>query len=144
MVQAVNFISFHDLTPEGHYIWASPTVYEVLGYDQEDLVGVPGYNIIYPDDMAESKAVHKENLFNDLVASQIVVRYKGKDGRPVPCACVFSLCYDFIVNCATLLDPSAEACKTDNGSSWIGSFLELCCPSRTKQQTALLTSSSFL
>ncbi|KAF9982304.1 hypothetical protein BGZ65_003015 [Modicella reniformis] len=109
MFQADNFISFHDLTPEAHYLWASPTIYDVLGYEPEEVVGMRAYNYIFSDDIADSRTAHKENLINDLVASQIVLRYKDKDNRPVYCACVFSLCYDFIVNCATMLDPGAEA-----------------------------------
>ncbi|KAK3825184.1 MAG: hypothetical protein J3Q66DRAFT_327174 [Benniella sp.] len=109
MFKADSFISFHDLTPDANYLWVSPTVYDILGYDSEDLIGMRAYSFVYPDDLADSRTVHKENLINDLVASQIVLRYKSKDGRPVHCLCVFSLCYDFIVNCATLLDPGAEA-----------------------------------
>ncbi|KAK3825268.1 MAG: hypothetical protein J3Q66DRAFT_384514 [Benniella sp.] len=109
MPQTVSFISFHDLSTDGRFLWASPTVYDVLGYEAEELVGRCGYDIVYPEDQSQGKEFHKETFINDLVASQIVVRYRGKDGRPVPCVCVISLCYDFLVNSATVLDQTAEA-----------------------------------
>jgi len=111
MSQTVSFISFHDLSTDGRFLWASPTVYDVLGYEAEELVGRCGYDIVYPEDLSQGKEFHKETFINDLVASQIVVRYRAKDGRPVPCLCVISLCYDFLVNSATVLDQAAEACK---------------------------------
>lgn len=111
MTRAVNFISFHDLSPDAHFLWASPTVYEALGYEPEELVGMGTYDLVYPEDHLQGKEFHKESFINDLVASQIVVRYKAKDGRPVTCLCVVSLCYDFAINSATVLDQSAKVCK---------------------------------
>ncbi|KAI8357482.1 hypothetical protein B0O80DRAFT_289535 [Mortierella sp. GBAus27b] len=109
MLRSDNFISFHDLTPEARFLWASPTIYDVLGYDQDDLLGVPVYDIIFQEDIADGRTAHKENVINDLVATQLVCRYKRKDGSYVHTLAVFSVCYDFIVNCATLLDQSASA-----------------------------------
>jgi PAS domain S-box-containing protein len=108
--RADNFISFHDLTPEARFLWASPTVYDLLGFEPDDLIGLPAYDIVLPVDIADSKTAHKENVMNDLVATQVVVRYKRKDGQTILFASLFSLCYDFIVHCATMLDPGAEAC----------------------------------
>ncbi|KAF9360597.1 hypothetical protein BGX34_007685, partial [Mortierella sp. NVP85] len=109
MSRAANFISFHDLSPEGRILWASPSIFDALGYELEELVGRCGYDIVYPEDYTQGKEFHKESFINDLVASQIVVRYKAKDGRPVHCLCVVSLCYDFAVNSVTILDEAAEA-----------------------------------
>ncbi|KAF9932297.1 hypothetical protein BGZ65_004531, partial [Modicella reniformis] len=102
-------IGFDSMVIKARFLWISPTVYDVLGYEPEELFGEPGYNIVFPGEIPEIRTFHKENLINDLVASQIVLRYKGKDGRPVHCLVVISLCYDFIVNCATSLDPDAGA-----------------------------------
>lgn len=111
MFSTENYISFHDLTLGANFLWASPSVQDVLGYTPEELLGRPTYDIIYPEDIQLTQVTHKENLKNDLVASQLVLRYVGKDGRIVPCIAVFGLCYDFIFNCSTLLDPSVHACK---------------------------------
>jgi hypothetical protein len=88
-------------------------VYDVLGYEAGELVGRCGYDIVYPDDFSLGKEYHKDSYINDMVASQLIIRYKAKDGRPVHCLCVTSLCYDFAVNSATVLDQTAEARKWD-------------------------------
>jgi PAS domain S-box-containing protein len=108
---AHNYISFHDLDLGANFLWLSPSVQDVLGYAPEELIGRPTYDFIFPEDIPLTKVTHKENLKNDLVASQIVLRYIGKGGRIVPCVAVFGLCYDFIFNCSTLVDPNALACK---------------------------------
>ncbi|KAF9329393.1 hypothetical protein BG006_007499, partial [Podila minutissima] len=108
MFQVDSYISFHDLSTEGRFLWASPSITDCLGYDPEELVGKPSYSIIYPDDIPLTKVAHQENLMNDLVASQIVVRFIGKDGRPIACVSNFSLCYDYIVNCTSLVDTTAS------------------------------------
>ncbi|KAG0082513.1 hypothetical protein BGZ93_002406 [Podila epicladia] len=108
MFQVDSYISFHDLSTEGRFLWASPSITDCLGYDPEELVGRPSYSIIYPDDIPLTRVAHQENLMNDLVASQIVVRFIGKDGRPIACVSNFSLCYDYIVNCTSLVDTTAS------------------------------------
>jgi PAS domain S-box-containing protein len=111
MFQADNFFAFHDLTPEGRILWVSPSIYDVLGYEPEELVGVSGYDLLCPDDHAEGKEIHKETCMSDLVASQMFTRFKAKDGRAVHSMSVFSLCYDFVINSVTVLDSTVEMCK---------------------------------
>ncbi|KAF9949863.1 hypothetical protein BGZ65_007013, partial [Modicella reniformis] len=76
-----SFISFHDLTPEGNWLWISPNVYDVLGYEPEELLGRSAYEVICPDDKGESETAHKEVLINDLVATQAIRRFKTKKGE---------------------------------------------------------------
>ncbi|KAG0325124.1 hypothetical protein BGZ99_001034 [Dissophora globulifera] len=111
MIQLDNFISFHDLSPEGRFVWSSSSVYDVLGYTSDELVGVPAYDVIHPEDIAQTRVVHKENMLNDLVASQITVRYRGKDGRLVSCVSVLSICYDYFVCCTTVVHANPGAYK---------------------------------
>ncbi|KAK3825187.1 MAG: hypothetical protein J3Q66DRAFT_327178 [Benniella sp.] len=103
------FISFHDLTLEARFLWASPAIFDLLGYEPEDLSGVGVYEIIFPEDVPDGRTAHKENVMNELVATQVVVRYKHKDGHFVHFLACFGICYDFVLNVATMLDLSAEA-----------------------------------
>ncbi|KAK3825181.1 MAG: hypothetical protein J3Q66DRAFT_327161 [Benniella sp.] len=109
MTQAPNFFAFLDLALDSRFLWVSPSVYDALGYEPEELVGMNGYDIVYPDDHEQGKEFHKQSFVHDLVAAQIVARCKAKDGRAVLCLCVISLCYDFSISCVTVLDHSAEA-----------------------------------
>ncbi|KAG0325123.1 hypothetical protein BGZ99_001033 [Dissophora globulifera] len=123
MIQYDNFIAFHDLSLEGRFLWSSPSVYDVLGYTPDELVGVPGFDIINAEDIAQSRGIQKEIMLNDGVASQITVRYKAKDGRFVLCISVFSLCYDFFVCCTTVVHANPGAYKQLRAHSTVMSRL---------------------
>ncbi|KAG0032930.1 hypothetical protein BGZ82_006325 [Podila clonocystis] len=96
MFQADNFISFHDLTPEAHFLWASSSITTCLGYEPGEIVDTPAYTVIHPDDISYVKVTHQENMMNEMVGTQIVLRFKAKDDSWVPCMVIFSLCYDYI------------------------------------------------
>ncbi|KAF9959404.1 hypothetical protein BGZ70_008858 [Mortierella alpina] len=107
-----NFISFHDLTPRANYLWASPSVEDCLGYTPEELIDASPYDIVIKDDVPSSQTAHTENVLNDMVASQATLRYRHKDGSPVPMLVIFSVCYEFIVACLLVLDPDGTPFKS--------------------------------
>lgn len=108
--QANNFISIHDLTPEGRTLWVSDSIYDCLGYTPEEFLQTTTYELLHPDDVAVASVTHREIVLNDMVATQIVLRFRAKDGTYVANTSFFSLCYDFIINCTTIVDPTA-VCK---------------------------------
>ncbi|KAG0237534.1 hypothetical protein BGX31_003561 [Mortierella sp. GBA43] len=73
----------------------SPSGYDLLGYEPEELLGRPVYEIISPEQHASAQEFYAEYAENDLIASQIVTRVLAKDGRTVLCATVACICYDF-------------------------------------------------
>ncbi|KAF9572150.1 hypothetical protein EC968_010236 [Mortierella alpina] len=97
MVEANSFIAFNDLTPAARYLWLSPSVEDCIGFTPEELLGVSSYDMLIKDDVAVTKVTHQEHMLNDMVASQIVVRFKHKHGGSVVLNAVFSICYEFIV-----------------------------------------------
>ncbi|KAF9296826.1 hypothetical protein BGZ88_011784 [Linnemannia elongata] len=105
--QANNFISIHDLTPEGRTLWVSASITDCLGYTPEEFLQVTTYELLHPDDVELASVAHREHVLNDMVATQIVLRFRAKDGSYVANTSFFSLCYDFIVNCTTIVDPAA-------------------------------------
>ena len=111
MFKADNFISFHDLTPAANFLWASTSITFCLGYEPEDIVGVAAYDVIHPDDTAYVKVTHHENVLNEMVGTQLALRYKHKNGTWVPFMVFFSLCYDYIVSCATLIEQTDGTSK---------------------------------
>ncbi|KAF9179340.1 hypothetical protein BGZ51_006991 [Haplosporangium sp. Z 767] len=112
MVHWQNFISFHDLSPEARFLWVSDSIIECLGYTREEIVGLSVYDFVVKEDIPFSRLTHKENVMNDLVATQLICRYRHKDGKTlVPAVAVFSACYEFIVNCSSVIDPENGAFK---------------------------------
>lgn len=61
-------------SPDGLYIWVSPSVERILGYAPEDLVGTDPYNLFHPDDtqLIRSKS-HQPAVDGD---GNIRVRYR--------------------------------------------------------------------
>lgn len=111
MFQVDNFISFHDLTPEACFLWASSSITTCLGYDPDEVVGMKAYDVIHKDDIEYVKLTHQESVLNEMVGTQLLLRIKAKDESYVPCMVIFSLCYDYIVSCYTVVDQSAGTSK---------------------------------
>ncbi|KAI8358107.1 hypothetical protein B0O80DRAFT_274238 [Mortierella sp. GBAus27b] len=109
MAHTDSFIAFGDLSAAGRILWMSPNVYNILGYEPEELIGLPGYEVISPDDHANTREFQKEYVMNDLIASQMVARFKTKDGPPTLGVAVVSICYDFSVAIVSVLDSGVEA-----------------------------------
>ncbi|KAF9351473.1 hypothetical protein BGX26_010522 [Mortierella sp. AD094] len=96
------------MSPDIRFLWASPSIYDVLGYEPEEIIGMNAADMIYPEDVTNSSDARKENIKNDLVATQLVNKLRRKDGSPAHLLHVFSTCYDFLVSCSTLLDADVD------------------------------------
>ncbi|KAI8358110.1 hypothetical protein B0O80DRAFT_495885 [Mortierella sp. GBAus27b] len=103
-----SFIAFCDLSPDARILWISPSGYSLFGYEPEDVVGKPAFEVIYPDEHADVHQFLEEYTANDLIASQIVIRYLTKDGRKILCALLGCVCYDFAVYVLKVQDPDVE------------------------------------
>ncbi|CAO3573035.1 unnamed protein product [Mortierella alpina] len=112
-----NFISFHDLTPEAHFLWASPSIEDCLGYTPDEILNVSPYDLLVKDDIPTTQTAHTENVLNDMVATQVTVRYRHKDGSAVPVLCIFSVCYEYIVTCITVLEMDGTPFQPRNAHS---------------------------
>ncbi|KAI8357475.1 hypothetical protein B0O80DRAFT_445035 [Mortierella sp. GBAus27b] len=93
MARPDGFMGFADLSPQVRFLWMSPSTYDILGYEPEDLIGKPGYEFLCPDDLSTLKEFHMEYIDSDLVASQIIVRFIAKNGQRIPCAFIGCVCY---------------------------------------------------
>ncbi|KAI8348988.1 hypothetical protein B0O80DRAFT_501693 [Mortierella sp. GBAus27b] len=108
MAPTNSFIAFGSITQESQILWMSPTGYDVLGYEPEDVIGTSVYRIITPDDHADAKDFRKEYYKNDFIASQGDVRFIRKDGVVLACVILTSVCYDFAIAIVTIHDSDAE------------------------------------
>ena len=100
-----SFLSIHDLSPgmrllswsflnkflEGKYLWASPAIVDVLGYEPHEVVGQSAYKFFHPLEIAAVEKLHRSNLAQERVACQILFRARHKNGTYVD--------IEIIVNC---------------------------------------------
>ena len=77
---ATDMISKH--SPDGTYLYASPACQALLGYGPEELIGRDLYELIHPDDRAESRKSH-DSITERPVVSTVRYRIRHKDGHYV-------------------------------------------------------------
>ncbi|KAI1316595.1 hypothetical protein EDD11_009720 [Mortierella claussenii] len=119
-----NYIVFHDLSPKACYLWASSSITTCLGYEPEEIVGTDAYKLIHVDDQPHVKIIHHEGLLNEMVGTQLVLRIKHKNGTYVPCMVLFSVCYDYLVSCYTVINKEVEnVCKLSAYSAAMSSLV---------------------
>lgn len=75
-----DFVGLHDIN--GYFLYASPSVKKMLGYDPEEVIGSNPYDFFHPDDI-NAVAEHHKRLNIYTPAPQIEFRYRHKDGHYV-------------------------------------------------------------
>ncbi|WP_290708333.1 PAS domain S-box protein [Flavihumibacter sp. CACIAM 22H1] len=69
--------------PDGEYIYISPSVQSILGYDRDELIGKSPYSFFHPDDAENVVRKAHENNSKGIDAPSIQYRYRRKDGQYV-------------------------------------------------------------
>lgn len=78
---ASDMISIH--AGNGDYLYASPAITELLGWDPSEVVGCNAYELIHPEDLAhiaESHASHQEGEPEDAALRRRTYRLRTRDG----------------------------------------------------------------
>jgi len=75
---ATDLIARH--TPEGVYLYASPACERLLGYTPDELLTLPAYAWVHPDDIPAVAAAHATALAGDETGT-VTYRARRKDGR---------------------------------------------------------------
>lgn len=75
---AADIISQH--SADGTYLYLSPAVRSVLGYDPNELVGRNPYDLFHPEDIELIRANHRHTL-RDSAEHTVEYRIRRKDGR---------------------------------------------------------------
>ncbi|RAV98199.1 PAS domain S-box protein [Pseudochryseolinea flava] len=74
-----DFIALH--TPEGLYSYVSPSVKDLLGYEERELLGTSGFELIHPDDMQTIVEHAKEDALKGKIVANAQFRMRRKDGN---------------------------------------------------------------
>ncbi|KAI9145018.1 hypothetical protein BKA69DRAFT_1052600 [Paraphysoderma sedebokerense] len=70
-----SFISFHDFSPRATFLYVSPSVYDILGFKPEEMIGTSTYDYVWPPDWEVGSRLHREIIGFDKVAVLTIVRY---------------------------------------------------------------------
>ncbi|MEO3945400.1 PAS domain S-box protein [Gorillibacterium sp. CAU 1737] len=76
---AQDLISRHSVEEGTPFLYASPACRSLLGYEPEELIGMPSLALVHPDDLARVFH-HLENRLETYGRRSIMYRYRRKDG----------------------------------------------------------------
>lgn len=93
---ATDMISRH--SPEGYYLYVSPSTYDLLGYNTEDIIGSNFYDLIHPEDKDSARQSIVEILESNEVVT-ISYRYMKSDGEYIW----------FETSCKTIIDSESNS-----------------------------------
>ncbi|KAG6919264.1 hypothetical protein DXG01_008060 [Tephrocybe rancida] len=74
----LSFIGIVDFSQEARWIYITPSVYELLGYESHELVGRPSLELVHPDEFQVVKRIHHDTIVNDKAAVLLYLRMKHK------------------------------------------------------------------
>lgn len=94
----VSCIIIYDNTASASVLFASDSVYEVLGYKPEELSGFHGYKLTHPDEREALGIIHNANVVEERMSSVTEYRSLRKDGTYVELDAIVHYCYDTIVS----------------------------------------------
>ncbi len=69
------------LSPEGKIIYESPSVKNVFGYEEQELIGMDAFTLIHPEDVSSVMKVVEEGIKIPGYTAMVTYRARHKDGR---------------------------------------------------------------
>ncbi|MBW3563663.1 MAG: PAS domain S-box protein [Acidobacteria bacterium] len=71
------------LDRESRVIWINRQLAELLGYDRDEIVGLPCERFTWPEDWPEEQARQKALLAGEMREYRVEKRYRRRDGTPI-------------------------------------------------------------
>ncbi|KAI3648238.1 hypothetical protein MP228_006092 [Amoeboaphelidium protococcarum] len=92
--KSTNYFLFTDMTPNSSVLWVSPSVTDLTGFTQEEMIGKSSYAFFHPDEIEAIQRNHVVNLSESVIARIMTVRFlnKSPDGQ------LFYRKMDFLIN----------------------------------------------
>lgn len=98
----LSYITFHSLSPYAEYQFASESIFDIIGWTPQEVLGTPCYDLFHPAEIPYLRQVHAHGLQGDKVAVVTSYRIRHKDGHWVKVETAMSVCYDALVAATTL------------------------------------------
>ncbi|OIW31755.1 hypothetical protein CONLIGDRAFT_572893, partial [Coniochaeta ligniaria NRRL 30616] len=100
--QDQTFMTIHNLTPEATILFASDSVYDILGYQPYEIQGKSCFDYFHPEEVPFARSVHNRGVLLDKAAVLHYCRIQARDGRWVSCECCFTVVHDVLVACTSI------------------------------------------
>ncbi|KAH8889798.1 hypothetical protein GQ53DRAFT_196274 [Thozetella sp. PMI_491] len=91
------FMTIHNLAPDANVLFASESIFDILGYTPDEVQGKSCFDYFHPDEVPFARSVHSRGVLLDKAAVLHYARILSKDGRWVNCECCFTVVHDVLV-----------------------------------------------
>ncbi|KAK3688151.1 hypothetical protein B0T22DRAFT_479424 [Podospora appendiculata] len=96
------FMTIHNVTPEANILFASDSIFDILGYQPDEVQGRSSFEYFHPDEVPFARSIHRRGVLLDKAAVLHYARIRAKDGRWVSCECCFTIVHDVLVACTSI------------------------------------------
>ncbi|KAH7133474.1 hypothetical protein EDB81DRAFT_659405 [Dactylonectria macrodidyma] len=96
------FMTIHNLTPDANILFASESIFDILGYAPAEVLGRSSFDYFHPDEVPFARSVHSRGILLDKAAVLHYARILSRDGRWIGCECCFTIVHDVIVACTSV------------------------------------------
>lgn len=98
-----------DLHPDANILYASDSIFEILGYSPQDVINKSAFEFFHPDEIPYARSVHSRGVLLDKAAVLHYARLRSHDGRWVSSECCFSIVHDILFACISIYRRDAKS-----------------------------------
>ncbi|ORY05093.1 hypothetical protein K493DRAFT_311083 [Basidiobolus meristosporus CBS 931.73] len=106
-----NFIAIYDLSPERKILYLSDSVYDVLGYTPDELIGQSGFCLIPEEELPGMQTYILYQEINDSIISLLYGHSRTKTNQLIPIEAAASCCYNMVTCVIAQVDPNSHSAK---------------------------------
>lgn len=98
-----------DLTAEANILFASESIFDVLGYQPYEVIGKSCFDYFHPQEIPFAKYEHNRSIQLDKASVLHYSMIKAQNGEWISCECVFSVVHDVLVACTSIYRQSMNS-----------------------------------
>ncbi|KAK9719978.1 hypothetical protein K7432_004426 [Basidiobolus ranarum] len=106
-----NFIAIYDLSPQRKILYLSDSVYDVLGYTPDELIGKNGFCLIPEEEIPGMHTFILYQEINDSIYSLLYGHSRTKDKKLITIEAAANCCYNMITTVISETDPKNHQSK---------------------------------
>ncbi|PFH49960.1 hypothetical protein AMATHDRAFT_62125 [Amanita thiersii Skay4041] len=107
----LSFIGIVDFSQEAKWIYMTPSVTDLLGYEPNELIGKPSLPLVHPDEYPRVKQLHYDTIQLDKAACLVYLRMRHKDPYKgyILCGISRTVVHNVLVGSVSFAQPGAKA-----------------------------------
>ncbi|KIK69812.1 hypothetical protein GYMLUDRAFT_187197 [Collybiopsis luxurians FD-317 M1] len=110
-IPCLSFIGIVDFSQEARWLYMTPSVTDLLGYEPHELRGRPSLELVHPDETARVRKLHYDTIRQDKAACLVYLRMKHKDPHKgyILCAVSRTIVHNVTIGSVSYANSSSKA-----------------------------------